>query len=157
SHRDGLPLPEVAGRAAVDEARQRLAGALPEPPGYAIHQARQAAAAAIAREARGDAAGPRPSRRLGERPEVLTTPPVWVYPILAFVLALASVFVGRFGAGTLVGLFENGLFGSVINPLAVAAAERALPWAFARDLLVGPYGVITMALTYSLALVLPIV
>ena len=26
-----------------------------------------------------------------------------------------------------------------------------------RDLLVGPYGVITMALTYSLALVLPIV
>jgi hypothetical protein len=46
--------------------------------------------------------------------------------------------VGKFGAGTLVGIFENDLFGGLINPLAVAAAERALPWTFARDLLVGP-------------------
>jgi len=157
AHAEGLPVPQPGGRAAVDQARQRLARELPEPPGYAIHQTRHALAADIALEA--GAAGPRlrRARRVADRLEPLTTHPVWGYPILAAVLTLAYLFVGRFGAGTLVGLFEAGLFGGVINPLAVAAAERLLPWTLARDLLVGPYGVITMALTYSLALVLPIV
>jgi ferrous iron transport protein B len=156
AHAEGLPLPRPKGRAAVDEARHRLARELPEPPGYAIHQARHAVAADIAREARTAGGGAR-SRRFAERLEPLTTHPVWGYPILAAMLALSYAFVGMFGAGTLVDLFEDGLFGSVVNPLAIAAAERILPWAFARDLLVGPYGVVTMALTYSLALVLPIV
>ncbi|PYQ50316.1 MAG: ferrous iron transport protein B [Acidobacteria bacterium] len=157
AHADGLPVPEPGGRAAVDEARRRLARELPEPPGYAIHQARHAVAGEIAREARTAGIRIRHARRVADRLEPLTTHPVWGYPILAVILALAYVFVGKFGAGTLVGLFENRLFGGLVNPLAIAAAERVLPWAFARDLLVGPYGVITMALTYSLALVLPIV
>src|SRR5262249_56000441 len=38
-----------------------------------------------------------------------------------------------------------------------AAANRWLPWAIVRALFVGQYGVITVALAYSLALVLPIV
>jgi ferrous iron transport protein B len=157
AHAAGLPAPKRGGRAAVEEARQRLARELPEPPGYAIHEARRALAAEIALEAGAAVPLRRRVRRVADRLEPLTTHPVWGYPILAAILALAYLFVGKFGAGTLVGLFENDLFGGVINPLAIAAAERALPWAFARDLLVGPYGVITMALTYSLALVLPIV
>ena len=156
-HAEGLPIPQPGGRAAVDEARHRLARELPEPPGYAIHQARHALAAEIALEAGAAAPRRRRARRVADRLEPLTTHPVWGYPILAVILALAYVFVGKFGAGTLVGLFENELFGGVINPFAIAAAERFLPWVFVRDLLVGPYGVITMALTYSLALVLPIV
>jgi small GTP-binding protein len=32
-----------------------------------------------------------------------------------------------------------------------------VPWAFVRDLVVGPYGILTMALTYAIAIVLPIV
>ena len=36
-------------------------------------------------------------------------------------------------------------------------AERFIPDLFFRDLLVGEYGIITMALTYSIALILPIV
>jgi ferrous iron transport protein B len=157
AHADGLPIPEPGGRAAVEEARHRLARELPESPGYAIHQARHALAAEIALEAGAAAPRRRRARRVADRLEPLTTHPVWGYPILAVILALAYVFVGKFGAGTLVGLFENELFGGVINPFAIAAAERFLPWVFVRDLLVGPYGVITMALTYSLALVLPIV
>ena len=157
AHADGLPVPMPGGRGTVEDARRRLAHELPEAPGYAIHQARHAVAAEIAGEARGAGARLRGRRRIADRLEPLTTHPVWGYPILAVVLALAYLFVGKFGAGTLVGLFENELFGGLINPLAMAAAERLLPWAFARDLLVGPYGVITMALTYSLALVLPIV
>jgi ferrous iron transport protein B len=62
-----------------------------------------------------------------------------------------------FGARTLVDWLENELFGRVINPAAIAFAAKTLPWAWLRDLLVGPYGILTMALTYSLALVLPIV
>jgi len=157
AHAEGLPRPEPGGHAAVEEARHRLARELEEPPGYAIHQARHALAAEIALEAGAAAPRRRRARRVADRLEPLTTHPVWGYPILAVILALAYVFVGKFGAGTLVGLFENQLFGEVINPFAIAAAERFLPWLFVRDLLVGPYGVITMALTYSLALVLPIV
>jgi ferrous iron transport protein B len=52
---------------------------------------------------------------------------------------------------------ENGLFNGWINPAVTAFFDAHVPWAFLRDLVVGPYGVLTMALTYSLALVFPIV
>jgi len=35
--------------------------------------------------------------------------------------------------------------------------ENLIPWEFLREMLVGPYGVVTMALTYAFALILPIV
>ena len=54
-------------------------------------------------------------------------------------------------------LLEDGLFGRVINPAAIRLTAALVPWAPLRDLLVGPYGIVTMALTYSLALILPIV
>jgi ferrous iron transport protein B len=97
------------------------------------------------------------SRRWLARLEPLTTHPVWGVPILGIVLLLAYLFVGVFGARTLVDLLEQGLFGRWISPAATTLADRFLPWSVLRDLLVGPYGLITMALAYSLALVLPIV
>ncbi len=83
--------------------------------------------------------------------------PVWGVPVLAAVLFAAYQFVGVFGAGTLVGLVEEGLFGKLINPAVAAAVERYVPWQWLRELLVGPYGVVTMALTYAIAIVLPVV
>jgi len=77
-------------------------------------------------------------------------------PILALVLYVTYLFVGVFGAQTLVGLLEGGLFGSVINPLVVAAAGH-IPWGLARDFIAGEYGLVTMGLTYALAIVLPVV
>jgi ferrous iron transport protein B len=65
--------------------------------------------------------------------------------------------VGKLGAGTLVNLLENGLFGRWINPWATAFVGWAIPWAVVRDLIVGPFGLLTMAITYAFALVLPIV
>ncbi|MEK6584450.1 MAG: nucleoside recognition domain-containing protein, partial [Nitrospirota bacterium] len=50
-----------------------------------------------------------------------------------------------------------GLFGNYINPYMTFIAERFIPDLFFRDLFVGEYGIITMALTYSIALILPIV
>jgi ferrous iron transport protein B len=91
--------------------------------------------------------------RLGD----LSMHPVWGVPVLAAVLFLAYEFVGVFGAGTLVRLVEDGLFGKVINPAATTLASRLLPWEWARSLFVGPYGLVTMALTYAIAIVLPVV
>jgi ferrous iron transport protein B len=96
-------------------------------------------------------------RRAGEGLERLTTHRVWGLPVLGVVLALSYLFVGKLGAGTLVGLLEEGVFGRWINPGATALAQRWIPWEPLRGLLVGPYGAITMALTYALALILPIV
>ncbi len=84
--------------------------------------------------------------------------PVWGVPILAGVLWIAYEFVGKFGAGTLVDFFENTLFGRFLNPIATKAVDflfGGVP--FLRNLLVGEYGLITMALTYAIAIILPVV
>ena len=82
--------------------------------------------------------------------------PLTGLPILLLVLYATYLVVGVFGAQTLVTLLEDGLFGRLLNPWATAAAGH-IPIAFARDLLVGEYGLITMGLTYAIAIVLPVV
>ena len=82
---------------------------------------------------------------------------VWGWPMLLGVLYLVYLFVGDFGASTLVGLLEEDFFGEVLNP-AVTEFVRghiATPWL--ADLIVGEYGLWTMGMTYALALILPIV
>ncbi|HUJ15970.1 MAG TPA: ferrous iron transport protein B [Thermoanaerobaculia bacterium] len=83
--------------------------------------------------------------------------PLWGWPILAGVLYVAWLFVGKFGAGILVDFFENTLFGRFINPFMTKVIAATIPIHFVRDLLVGEYGVITMALTYAIAIILPVV
>lgn len=87
----------------------------------------------------------------------LTTHPVWGWPFLMLILFLVYKFVGEFGAGTLVGFMEKTIFGQWINPVAMQVIDHVLPIPFIHDLLVGQYGVITMALSYGIAIVLPIV
>jgi ferrous iron transport protein B len=86
-----------------------------------------------------------------------TRRPVTGLPILAAVLYALYLFVGVFGAQTLVKILEDGVFGRGINPAATWLAERTIPIALVRDFLVGQYGLITMGLTYSIAIVLPVV
>lgn len=85
------------------------------------------------------------------------THPVVGWPILLLVLFATYKFVGEFGAGTLVDFVEGTVFGEWITPLATTLIDRFLPIPLVRDLLVGEYGLITMALAYGLAIVLPIV
>ena len=82
--------------------------------------------------------------------------PLTGIPILLAVLYLTYLVVGVFGAQTLVGLLEEDLFGRYLNPWAAAAASY-IPYAAARDFLVGNYGLISMGLTYAVAIVLPVV
>jgi ferrous iron transport protein B len=144
----------AADAARVQEVLARAAQRVCDPA-YAIAWARHQAAAALAASVVAGSPGVR--NPWLDRLDRLTTHPRWGYPLLALALYATYLFVGVFGAGTLVGWLENGLFGGWINPLATALVSSAVPWAWTRDLLVGPYGFVTMALTYSLALVLPII
>lgn len=94
---------------------------------------------------------------LGVKLGHLSTHPVWGLPILALALYAMYWFVGVFGAGTLVGLLEENLFGEIINPWVTTQIERLIPWTFFSQILVGEYGLWTMGMTYALALLLPIV
>ncbi len=87
----------------------------------------------------------------------LSMHPVWGLPILLLVLLGLYEFVGVFGAGTLVDFFEGIVFGQYLNPWATAAVKFLIPIPFFQELLVGEYGLMTVALTYAIAIVLPIV
>jgi ferrous iron transport protein B len=82
--------------------------------------------------------------------------PLTGVPILALVLYLTYLIVGVLGAQTLVGFLEQVVFGTYLNPWA-RAAVAFIPVPFVRDFLVGDYGLITMGLTYAIAIVLPVV
>jgi len=97
-------------------------------------------------------AGRRLLRQVGQ----LSHHPLYGIPALLLVLLGVYYFVGVFGAQILVGLIENKLFGNFINPF-FESIFAGIPSDFVRDLFVGEYGVITMAITYALALILPIV
>ncbi len=98
-----------------------------------------------------------PHRSFGERIGKLAIHPLWGWPILALVLLALYEFVGVLGAGTLVDFFEGMVFGQWINPWLTGVLDRLLPIPLLRDFLVGEYGLVTMAITYGIAIVLPIV
>lgn len=146
-----LPAGEMA---TLRAARERLAGGLAEPVSALIQRARLERAQALAV----GAVVERPAATgLGARLTRLTTHRVWGWPILAAVLYAVYWFVGVLGAGRLVGLVEDGLFGGVINPWLTERVSELAPVPLISDLLVGEYGLWTMGMTYALALILPIV
>jgi ferrous iron transport protein B len=85
--------------------------------------------------------------------------------VLFVVLYVLYRFVGVFAAGTAVGFLEGVVFGRWLNPFFVRAVDGGVaalapgsaPLGLARDLIVGPYGVVTVGLTYAIAIILPIV
>lgn len=86
----------------------------------------------------------------------VSTHPVWGFPLLFLVIYALYEFVGRFGAGVMVDFFENVIFGEYLNPWAEKIVTAVLPFEFLQEILIGPYGIITMALTYAIAIILPI-
>jgi ferrous iron transport protein B len=92
------------------------------------------------------------SASLGE----ITIHPLYGLPFLLLVLYLLYEFVGRLGAGVMVDFFEDVIFGRYLNPWAEAIVTAVIPIKFIQELLIGPYGIITMALTYAIAIILPI-
>jgi len=87
----------------------------------------------------------------------LSMHPLLGIPVLGGVLGMLYLFVGRFGAGFLVDLLEEDVFGRLLLPRLASWLEAVVPVPFVKDLMVGQYGLLTMAVTYALAIVLPIV
>ncbi|MEE9543092.1 MAG: ferrous iron transport protein B, partial [Thermodesulfobacteriota bacterium] len=83
--------------------------------------------------------------------------PLYGIPILLFVLFVMYEFVGVLGAGIFVDFLESHVFGDYLNPWSDRVVSLLFPSGFVYDLLVGEYGLITMALTYAIAIILPIV
>jgi ferrous iron transport protein B len=127
-----------------------------EPLAYQLALSRQAAAGAILKQCTTYPASQ--GRSLGELLGTLASHPLTGYPLLLAVLYFGLYkFVGQFGAGTLVGLLEKDLFGGGVNPWLTGLVRAHVPWPVLQSLLVGDYGIFTLAITYAVALILPIV
>jgi ferrous iron transport protein B len=142
-------------RESVERLRADLDRRLGHSAATAIARARHRAVATLLRNIYHVDRADRGSLR--DRLGAWTMHPIWGVPVLAAVLFVAYEFVGVFGAGTLVELIEGGLFGEVVNPWIGSLATATIPWQWAQDFLVGPYGLFTMAFTYAIAIVLPVV
>ena len=138
----------------VAAIRDDLRASYREPLGYVINHQRLDAVRRVADRVysrRADAREPL-AAALGR----LAIHPIAGLPVLLAVLYLLYKFVGEFGAGTLVDFMEGVVFGRFINVWATDAAAW-IPVGIIRDFLVGEYGLVTMALSYGLAIILPIV
>jgi ferrous iron transport protein B len=169
--------------ARYDEIREAVQAEVQEPLGFVINRDRLVAVDTLVAEvfARPDS---RPSSA-AEWLSAITMHRWWGLPFLAVVLYIAWWFVGNIGAGTLVDFIETYIFNSYVNPWAIQGLDAIARFPhthvleeglltttytvggslsgwqtfakYAHDLIVGEYGVLTMALTYAFAIVLPVV
>jgi ferrous iron transport protein B len=161
--------PEALQR--LDEVRRALAARYPESLRFVVARQRLATVDKLhdAVVSRGDrSVGSDLARTLGS----WATHPLWGVPILALVLFAAYEFVGVLGAGKAVDLLEHAVFQDRIVPWIDAALRTVLPTGPVQEFLVGPagvdvklsggfvigrYGLLSMGLSYAVAIVLPIV
>lgn len=139
----------------IENIRRQLQEKQPEPLGFVINRKRMEVINQILKQV--FVQEKRPRGNFIQTCQSLTTHPLWGIPFLILVLFLIYELVGKIGAGWGVDFLFNQLFGNIINPAATWIVESLFPWNLVRDLLVGPYGLITMGLTYALAIVLPII
>lgn len=101
-----------------------------------------------------------PARRVSpfaERLSAATMNPITGIPLLILSMYLLYQFVGVFGAQTLVGFFEDNLFGEYINPWINGLLSQYVPWPAIQDLIGNQYGLITLGVRYAVAIIFPIV
>lgn len=142
----------------IQKTHDELQSRYKEPLGYVMAKARWTRAASIAEQAVRHTGKVRCD--LASRIGSLMTHNVAGWLMLAAALWLTYEFVGRFGAGVLAGLLEGSLFERHLNPAIIRAVDYLLPWqalSIVRDGLTGEYGLLTVALKYAIAIILPIV
>lgn len=139
----------------IDAARLQVQARFSEPLGYVINRARLKVVDAMLEKVitRTEAGHGRIASFIGR----YSMHPVWGVPILLAVLFIMYEFVGILGAGTSVDFLQSTVFKGYLNPWATRVVEYAFPSGIIHDLIVGEYGLITMALTYAIAIILPVV
>ncbi|MGC3998454.1 MAG: ferrous iron transport protein B [Anaeromyxobacter sp.] len=161
----------AADLARVDVVRRELASRYPESLRFVVARQRLATVDRLHDEVLSRGAASATSgfaRRLGG----WSTHPLWGVPLLGLVLYVAYQFVGVLGAGTLVDFLENTVFAEYLIPWTDAAVRFVTPAGAIQEFLVGPagvpheetagflvgkYGLVSMGLSYGIAIVLPIV
>jgi ferrous iron transport protein B len=139
----------------IEKIRREIQTRFADPISYLVTQARLRKVNELLQQVTGP--GEKTIRTLSTLLGNLAIHPLWGIPILLFVLFVTYEFVGVFGAQKGVGFFEEILFAKWLLPPLIDVIHRLLPIPILQDLLIGPYGVLTMALTYAIAIVLPIV
>jgi len=110
----------------------------------------------------------KPRHHFKEKLGFLTMHPWYGIPFILVVLFILYELVGVFGAGVCVDFLENHIFGGIengesfglINPFFIrilGPLNHPGVGAFFYEMLVGQYGAITVGLTYSVAIVFPVV
>lgn len=138
----------------IEDIRQEIQSRFAEPVGYLINQARLRKVDDLLSEVMKPGT---PDTTFSAFLGNLSIHPLWGIPVLLFTLWVAYEFVGVFGAQTSVKFLEETLFGKWALPPIVRFVQKAIPFPLAQEFLIGPYGIVTMALTYAIAIVLPIV
>lgn len=133
-----------------DECKLRLK----EPVGYVINKRRIEIAEDIAEKVIKQSI--REKKRFLDFIGNISMHPIYGIPILLLVLYCFYEFVGVFGAGILVDFMEEIIFNKYINPAVTKVINLLIPIELIGDLFVGEYGLITVALTYAIAIILPI-
>ncbi|MEA5533401.1 nucleoside recognition domain-containing protein [Crocosphaera sp. XPORK-15E] len=87
----------------------------------------------------------------------LTVNPITGFPLL-FIIHYLGIYqlVGGFGSGILARNLDN-LFLEKINPFINLITAQLLPWTVLQDLVANDYGILTLGIRYSIAIILPIV
>jgi len=155
----------------LDEVRRRLAARYPESLRFVVARQRLQAVDRLhdAVVSTGDrSVGSSLARRLG----AWSTHPIHGVPILLLVLLACYWFVGVLGAGKAVDFLEHEVFQAHLVPWTDAALRALLPAGAVQEFLIGPagvpwlehggfvvgrYGLVSMGLSYAVAIVLPIV
>ena len=159
-------------REAIEREKSALVATLDQPLRTLLGRTRLEAADRIAAQVlrRGEptGSGARIARFIGDA----SVHPVWGLGFLAAVLLAAYYFVGVFGAGFLVDWLESTFFGEYLVPWTDALIRAVIPAGGLQEFLagapgtpveessgflVGQYGLVSMALSYGIAIVLPIV
>ncbi len=150
-------LSERLNQDRLDELTRReeeLKEKSPGPVSFQITRKRKSLVQGIAQRVKAESGE---GKILSETLSKLTMRPLTGLPIFLLVLYGVYQFVGVLGAQVIVDFLEIHVFGNVINPAVRTFTSSIIDVPFLEDMLVGPYGLITMGLAWALALVLPVV
>ena len=155
----------------IEERRRALAARYPESLRFVISKQRLAAVDRLHDQVvtrSGTSVGSGIARKIG----LWAVHPLFGAPLLLAALYACYQFVGVFGAGTLVDLLEDDVFYARVVPWTEQAIRFLAPAGQVTEFLVGPagvpfrehggfivgrYGLVSMGLSYAVAIVLPIV
>jgi ferrous iron transport protein B len=151
-----IPSGTAGDRETISGKARDLESEIPRPVAYLVARKRQELTADILEDC--SRRGPAREESFSEKLSKALMAPLTGIPIFIAVIYLGLyLFVGKIGAGILVDYIEGTIFEEHINPAVDDWLADNVGYEPLRDLIGGDYGIITMAVRYAVAIILPIV